>query len=164
MFFFLKAPARRTAILATILLPGLTGMLSAAEGRSWVADSDENAAWLIYGTPESDDMLLSITCDKAAKALTVVFMTEPVSAKNPEKLPLEISSEGGRVSLVGEGKRSEMDDAYSLEAKTPVTPELNKLLTDARRLLVKAQGAGQAEMPLDDVAVNGAADLVKGCK
>jgi hypothetical protein len=164
VLFLLKTPARRTVLLASLFLSGLAGTLSAADRRSWVADGDDGASWIIYGTPESDDVLLSLTCDKAAKTLTVWFATEPVAVKNPKTLPLEISSEGGHVSLTGNGNRSEMDDAYSLEATAPMTPEFEKLLTGARKISVKAEGAGKADMPLDDIAVNGAQDVVKGCR
>jgi hypothetical protein len=157
-------PALARFLVALLLLPCLAGTLPAAQGRSWIADGDDSAAWIIYGTPESDDVVLSLTCDKAAKTVIVWFATEPVTVKNPQSLPMVISSEGGHVSLTGQGARSEMDDAYSLEAKTALTPELEKLLTGARKLSVKADGAGNADMPLDDVALNGAQDLVKGCK
>jgi hypothetical protein len=159
-----KTPARLIAPLAMLFIIGLAQSPQAAERRSWVADADDGASWIIYGTPESDDILLSLTCDKAAKTVIVWFATEPVATKSPSTLPLEISSEGGRVSLTGQGSRSEMDDAYSLEAKAPLTPEFEKLLTQARKISVKAEGAGKMDMPLDDVAVNGAQDVVKGCK
>jgi hypothetical protein len=157
----LKKPARSVVLLATLLL---SASPAAAQVRSWVADEADGAVWIIYGTPESDDVLLSVACEKATKTVTVWFATEPVSAKNPETLPLVIASEGGTMRLTGQGSRSEMDDAYSLEAKTPLTPALERLLVDARKIAVQAEGAGKAEMPLDDVAVTGAQDVVKGCK
>ncbi len=153
----------RAATLSLILVVGLSGAAS-AQNRTWVSDGDDDAAWIIYGTPESDDVLLSLTCDKAAKTVTVWFATEPVAAKNPPSLPLEIASEGGRIRLTGQGARSEMDDAYSLEAKSPLTPELENLLIQARKISVRVEGAGKMDMPLDDVAVNGAQQVVKMCK
>jgi hypothetical protein len=158
----IKKSARSVVLLTTLLLPALPAV--AAEGRSWVADEADGAVWIIYGTPESDDVLLSVACEKATKTVTVWFATEPVSAKNPETLPLVIASEGGTARLTGQGSRSEMDDSYSLEAKTPLTPALEKLLADARKIAIQAEGAGKAEMPLDDLALTGAQDVVKGCK
>jgi hypothetical protein len=158
-----KTSARTAVILATLLLSGMPETLTAAEGRSWVADSADDAVWIIYGTPESDDVLLSIVCDKPTKTLTVWFAVEPAYSKNPETLPLEIFSEGGQVLLTGKGQRSEMDDAFSLEAKTPLTPEFEKLLTEAKTISVMVED-GTAEMPLDDAALKGAQEVANSCK
>jgi hypothetical protein len=148
-------------LLMLVLLAAAGGPLS-AEGRSWIADSDADAVWLIYGTPESDDILLSLTCERTAKTLTVWFATEPV-AKDPKSLPMELVSDGGRAQIVGNGSRSEMDDAFALEAKTALTPEWEKLLTGGKTLSVQVEGGKQA-IPLDDTAQQGVAEIVKACR
>lgn len=154
---------RLAAAMATVLVPALSAAKLHAEGRSWIADSDADATWLIYGTPESDDILLSLACELSAKTLTVWFAVQPALDKDPKTLPMELSSAGHRVQLTGNGSRSEMDDLFSLEAKTTLTPEIEKLLSGGETLSVKVEGHAQA-IPIDDVARKGIADIVKGCR
>ena len=61
---------------------------SAADGRRWVADGDSEIARLIYGTPESDDMLLSLTCEKQSKTFWLWFADQPAPVKAPDKMPI----------------------------------------------------------------------------
>ncbi len=136
---------------------------AAAEGRRWIADSGDDVATLIYGTPESDDMVLSLTCERASKQLTVWFAPQPVPVKAPDSLPLTIASDAGRLQLTAAGTHSELDDSYSLEAHTPLTPEFEKLLVGAKKLSVKVDNH-TTDLAIDDVALKGAEDLVEACR
>lgn len=146
-----------------VLLWAATATAVSAEGRSWIANSDADATWLIYGTPESDDILLSLTCERSAKTLTVWFAVQPARDRDPKTLPMELVSAGGRAQLTGNGSRSELDDLFSLEAKTSLTPEMEKLLTGGKMLSVTVEG-GAHEIPIDETAQKGIADIVKGCR
>jgi hypothetical protein len=154
---------RLACCAAAALLWAATISALSAEGRSWVADSNAEATWLIYGTPESDDILLSLTCERGTNTLTVWFAVPPASGNDPETLPLELGSAGGRVQLTGKTSRSEMDDLFSLEAKTAFTPEVEKLLTGGKTLSVKVEGGAQ-DMPIDETAQKGIADIVESCR
>ncbi len=147
--------------LALVLLGGLNAF--ATEGRRWIADSDPEIATLIYGTPESDDMVLNLTCERASKTLSLWFAPQPVPVKAPDSLPLTISSEGGRVELKATGNRSELDDFYSLEAHTALTADLEKLLTGAKVVSLKVADR-TTDMPLDDAALGGVEELVSACR
>jgi hypothetical protein len=154
---------RLAVALALVTGFSLAGEVQAAEpGRQWVAQSDPGASLLIYGTPESDDVLLSLTCDHATKALTVWYVVEPVHAKDPESLAISLKSQGGTVALVGKGHRSEMDNAYSLEVVTEFTPELEKALGGDKALSILVEDR-TVEIPMDGTARDGVAMLKKGC-
>ena len=158
----------RLSTISTGLAAGLTLILlfalsAAAEGRRWIADSGDDVATLIYGTPESDDMVLSLTCERASKTLTIWFAPQPVPVKAPDSLPLTLSSEAGRLQLTAAGSHSDLDDSYSLQAQTPLTPELEKLLVGARKLSVKVESR-TTDMAIDDVALKGAEELVEACR
>jgi hypothetical protein len=146
-----------------VLLCAVTATSLSAEGRSWIANSDADATWLIYGTPESDDILLSLTCERGPKTFIVWFSTQPASEQNPKTLPIELVSAGGRVQLTGNGSRSEMDDLFSLEAKTALTPDVEKLLAGGKTLSVHVDGA-KTDIPIDETAQKGIDDIVKGCR
>ena len=68
-----------------------------------------------------------------------------------------------RARLTGKGSRSELDDLFSLEARTAITPEVEKLLTGAKTLSVKVEG-GAHDIPIDETAQKGIADIVKSCR
>ena len=135
---------------------------SAADGRRWVSDGDSEIARLIYGTPESDDMLLSLTCEKESKTFWLWFAAQPAPAKAPDKMPITVSTEGGNVELTADGTRSDMDDSYSLEVKTTMTPDLAKVLSGAKTVSIKVDNR-KTDVAFDDVALGAVPDLVQGC-
>ncbi len=154
----------RAGLIAGIAAPLLGAWTAAAaDGRRWIADRDSQTAQLIYGTPESDDMLFSLTCEKITKTLWVFFAPQPVPVKAPDKMPITISSEGGQAELTANGARSDMDDSYSLEAKTTMTPDLAKVLSGAKTVSISVEKR-KTDVPLDDVALGVIGDLVKGCQ
>lgn len=163
---FQRLASRLAFALALITGFSLAGEVRAAgpagAGRQWVAQSDPASSLLIYGTPESDDVLLSLACDHATKALTLWYVVEPVRAKDPETLPISLRSQGGTVALVGKGQRSEMDNAYSLEVTTEFTPEFDKVLSGAKAISILVEDKA-IEIPMDGTAQNGVAALKKEC-
>jgi hypothetical protein len=152
-----------TGLAAGLILMLLLALSAAAEGRRWIADSGDDVATLIYGTPESDDMVLSFTCERASKTLTIWFAPQPVPVKPPDSLPLTLSSEAGRLQLTAVGSHSDLDDSYSLQVQTPLTPELEQLLVGAHKLSVKVENRA-TDMAIDDVALKGAEELVEACR
>ena len=156
--------ATRWAIaVALIACFSLAGQVRATgAGRQWVAQGDAGASLLIYGTPETDDVLLSLACDHSTKALTVWYVVEPIHAKDPESLAINMRSQAGTVALVGKGSRSELDNAYSLEVATEFTPELEKVLSGAKALSILVEDRA-VEIPMDGTTQDGIALLKKGC-
>jgi hypothetical protein len=161
-------PHATSLVVAIALITGLSlagevrAATAAGAGRQWVAQSDTAASLLIYGTPESDDVLLSLACDHATKAVTLWYVVEPVRAKDPETLPITLRSPGGTVALVGKGHRSEIDNAYSLEVVTEFTPELEKALSGDKALSILVEDRA-VEIPMDTTAGDGVAMLKRGC-
>lgn len=131
-------------------------------GRIWIAHSDQDIVSLAYGLPESDDVPLSLICDRAAKTVTVVYQTTPVANPDPETLPMQLSAGEARLTLTAKGGRSELDDLYILEATTGGTPELATIFVQPGVLSVTVEGRSK-EFPLDDVARKGGEEIVSGC-
>ena len=155
---------RKAGIAAGIALFLLGGIdPAAAEGRRWIADSGPEMAAVIYGTPESDDMVLSLTCERASKTLNVWFAPQPAPVQAMAEMPMTIASETGQLELKAAGNRSELDDSYSLEAHTPLTPDIEKLLTGAKMVSLTVENH-KTDMPLDDMALAGVEELVKACR
>jgi hypothetical protein len=150
--------------LAAAFSASLAGAVQAAgEGRRWISDRDSQTAQLIYGTPESDDMLLSLTCEKKTKTLWVFFSPQPAPENASDKMPITITSEGGKYEVTATGTKSDMDESFSLEAKTTMTPELAKVLSTAKTVSVSVEKR-KTDIPMDDAALEVIGDLVKGCQ
>lgn len=133
-----------------------------AGARIWIAHSDQDIVSLAYGLPESDDVPLSLVCDRATKTVTIAYQVEPAAKPDPQTLPMEFSAGGAKVTLPGKGGRAELDDLYILEASTPGTPELGQVFAQAGTLTVIVEGKA-AEFPIDEIARKGAEEIVKGC-
>jgi hypothetical protein len=133
-----------------------------AGARLWIAHADQDIVSLAYGTPESDDVPLSLVCDRAVKTVTIAYQVEPAAKPDPQALAMELSAGGAKVALSGKGARSELDDLYILEAITPATPELGKVFAQTGKLSVLVEGR-TTEFPIDEIARKGAEEIVKGC-
>jgi hypothetical protein len=133
-----------------------------AGARIWIAHSDQDIISLAYGLPESDDVPLSLVCDRTTKTVTIAYQVEPAAKPDPQTLPMELAGNGAKVPLAGKGARAELDDLYILEASTPATPELGQVFANAGTLSVVVEGKA-AEFPIDEIARKGAEEIVKGC-
>lgn len=159
-----RSSLSRASIAATLAVTLLAAQAAGASGeRRWIADSGDEVATLIYGTPESDDMLFSLVCERASKLLTVWFAPQPIPVKEVDRMPMILSSETGQLRLVGDGSHSDIDDSYSLQTQTPLTPELETLLAGARKLSIEVENR-KMDMAIDDVALKGAEELIAACR
>jgi len=153
----------RTSVLllasALTILPALEA--AAQDGRRWIALGSEQSSALVYGTPDSDDLVISFACMPATRQVKVAFTHEPVGAKDGMRIGMELFSEGGRLMLDATGERLQLDDIFVLEAKTTLSPALRRLLTEGRTLSVMVQD-GVEEIPLDGAA-EAAAGLIAAC-
>jgi len=147
---------RVTVIALAGLLAAAAVPVSGQEGRQWIASQSPEGASLIYGTPQSDDVLLRFSCDATTKELTVAFAFEPVGAMDGMQLDMELFSDGGGLVLNATGERMLMDDAFVLEAKTSLEPELRQILTQGETLSIMVQD-GVEEIPLAGAAKDAAA-------
>jgi hypothetical protein len=136
-------------LLAVAAVPAI-----AQEGRQWIGMGGPEGASLIYGTPESDDIVVAFACERASQEIVVSFTFEPVGASDGVQLDMELSSEAGSVVLNASGHRLLLDDSFVLEA-TVAPDELREILTEGETLTVMVQD-GAEELPLagatDEVA------------
>jgi len=164
------AAALTAALLA--LTPARPGPAAAAEGRVWIG----TAVGLLYGTPDSDDLLLGVACfeEGDGPVLAVALAHEPVFLADGEAATLEMHSAGGALALPGEGMRLLLDDLFLIEARV-VEPEARRETGAALAALLTAGGTlsvlvedGEVALPLDGLAAAleeapGPAAVFAGC-
>jgi len=154
---------RRSVVLLTSALAVSLALEAAAEDRRrWLALSSPEARTVVYGTPESGDLVISFSCKRATRQIVVGFIHEPVGAENGMRIGMELSSEGGRVRLDATGERlPPFDGRFLLLAETMPSPALRDMLTQGKTLSVMVQD-GVEEIPLEGAA-EAAAPLIEAC-
>src|SRR5262245_28826263 len=154
---------RPSVVLLTSALAVSLALEAAAEQhRRWLAANGAEGSALGYGTPETDDVLISFACPRATRQIVVTFAHEPVGARDGMRIGMELFSEGGRVMLDATGERDQLlDDNFLLRAKTTLNPALRRILTEGRTLSVMVQD-GVEEIPLEGAA-EAAAALIEAC-
>jgi len=150
------------SLVLTALLAAASGApAEAQDGRQWIAATSSDSVRLLYGTPNSGDVALNFTCDRAKKSIKFSYAFEPAGAKSGMRIDVELSSEGGKVVLSATGRRLDMDDLFVLEATTRVDAALRGTLAEGRTLSIRVQTHVEA-FPLADVAKQ-AAGLIAAC-
>lgn len=159
--------------LKPFLLVALVALAPVAEaqaeaGRRWTGGGDAESGWLAYGTPETDDLVVHFSCERAMRRLLVTYLFEPVVAEDGGRVFLEIFSvgvgeDGASVILPLEatGHRLLLDDAFLLEARTAWNPALRRLIVEGRELSIMVED-GVEELPLEGAAEQ-AAELFRAC-
>lgn len=141
-------------------LASSAGAANPGDRRQWLGAIYGNAAALVYGTPQSDDLIISFLCDRASKALTVAFISEPAGARDGMRVDMELSSEGGSVSLNATGQRLGTG-AFQFEATARSASAIGRILTGGRILAVRLQQSTVA-IPLAGAETH-VAELVAAC-
>ena len=148
-------------VLAALLAAACGGSADAQDRRQWIGATNPDNVVLLYGTPDTDDVAINFTCDRAKKSIKFSYAFEPEGARNGMRLDVELSSEGGKVAVSATGQRLEMDDLFVLEATTRADAALRRILTEGRTLSIRVQQRTQT-FPLAGAA-KPAADLIAAC-
>lgn len=150
----------RLLVLAVLAATASVRTVDAQSGRQWFGERGGHGAHLIYGTPRSDDMVISFACNTKTVTVSYSFTFAP-RAKDGTRMEIELSSEGGKVQLTATGQRSMLDDSFLLVGETRLDPVLRKILTEGRMLSIRVQGR-VAPVPLAGAA-KPVAELIAAC-
>lgn len=142
-----------------VLALGVLGKPASADGLRWQHRESASGAVLAWEKLDTDDQPLVFSCDASDRSLRVGYVHP--SGQRSRDIPLELSSEGGRVQLRMQGERSELDDSFVLSTRTSLTPELMNVLSRGRHLTVRVRG-DVARIPLAGAAP-GVAELARKC-
>jgi hypothetical protein len=148
--------------LAALLVASCGEPAGAQESRQWIGATSPDSVSLLYGTPDTDDVVINFTCDRVKKSIRFAYTFEPAGATSGMRIDVELSSEGGKMVLNAAGRRMDTDDAFVLEATTRADAALRRTLTEGRTLSIRVQMQVQA-FPLSR-ATKPAADLIAACR
>lgn len=151
-------PTRSTSVERN--LPALGS--SADNGRQWLGSTGRDYALVLYGTPHTDDVLISFRCNRATKTIAMVNMFEPMGARDGMRIDMELISEGGRLTLNATGSRVMLNDAFVLEATTKDGVALSRVLSGRGTLSIRVRN-GIQRIPLVGSQAH-VAELIEACR
>ena len=124
---------------------------AAEQARTWILDDNPEAPSLGFGAPDSDDLVIAISCEPAAKRMTVV---ESIAA--PKLTPggtasFKLTAGTQSLDLSGDATANESDGAVSIEVHGAPNPRLFALLKAGHSLTIEVAGARET-VPLTGAA------------
>jgi hypothetical protein len=134
----------RLRIYLALLLVALASSAKAQE-REWTLDRTDQDVFLVFGTPETDDVGVSFWCRIGSKKLRLFLPVESKPAAYNTSLMVTIH--GHEFTLPVAASQNEMTDGNTLEAEFEVTSPMVKALQDNNYFIVAYAGA-KSSFPL----------------
>jgi hypothetical protein len=151
-----------SAFLAvTMLSVAAAGEARTQEARTWLFDDSTDVSALKYGTPETDDLVIAISCEPGAKTMRIVEFVGSSNLTPGSSTRLRLTSGGTSVDYPGQAIANEMDGTVNIEVTTAIDPKLFALLKAGPSLTI-AVGGKQLTVPLK-AAVPHIAPFEKAC-
>jgi hypothetical protein len=143
------------------VLAVLASPACAEQARTWILDDNPETPSLGFGAPDSDDLVIAISCEPAVRRMTVV---ESISAPklNPgSTASFKLTAGAQSLDLSGDATANESDGAVSIEVNGAPNPRVFALLKAGPSLTIEVAGAKET-VPLA-AAVPHVAVLEKLC-
>jgi hypothetical protein len=139
---------RATGCVLAVLF---TAQASAQPARDWIFDDNPELPVLMFGAPDTDDLLLTLSCDPKQKRMTIV---ESVASKklNPGgQASFKLTAGTTSLDLTGDAVANESDGTVSIEVHGPPNPRVFALLKGGPSLVIEVPG-GKETIPLATAA------------
>jgi hypothetical protein len=133
------------------VLAVLTSPASAEQARTWILDDNPEAPSLGFGAPDSDDLVIAISCEPAAKRMTVVESIAAPKLNPGGPASFKLSAGTQSLDLSGDATANESDGAVSIEVVGAPNPRLFALLKAGPSLTIEVAGAKET-VPLTAAA------------
>jgi hypothetical protein len=151
---------KRSAVIAALAL-FIAAPARAQEARTWMFNFDSDTAVLLYGTPESDDAALVISCEPGKKSMHINEFIGSADLVPGRAAHLKLSNGTAVLDYAGQTIANEMDGTVNIEVSVAPDPKLIALLKSGSSLTVDVAGKPTA-IPLKDAAPH-VAEFEKAC-
>lgn len=152
---------RVSLVAALPILAAAICSSAAAQERQWIAQKSPLGVEMMYGLPESDDILFAVRCDADARQIFVGFAHEPIGAGPGDTITLGLMSENGEIGLPAIVAYIDAMDITLIETTEVAGAELKPILSGGGTLFVMVED-GSEEIQLDGTAGD-FADLFAAC-
>jgi hypothetical protein len=151
---------RRMAVIGSLAF-ALAAAAGAQEARTWIFNFDSDTAVLQYGTPESDDAILVITCEPGKRSMHINEFIGSDSLVPGRTAHLKLGNGTASVDYSGQTVTNEMDGNVNIEVTAPTDPKLIALLKTGTALTIDVAGK-QTTIPLKGAGPH-VAEFEKAC-
>jgi hypothetical protein len=124
-----------------------------AEARQWIFDDNPEAPTLIYGAPDSDDIVISFSCEPAVKSMTIVDAVGAAKLEPGRATTFRLSAGTATLELTGDAIANETDGSVNIEVTGEPNARLFALLKAGPSLTIEVVGEKQT-IPLKDAAAH----------
>jgi len=143
--------------LSTIaLVLALVAPATAQDARVWNFDDNPEGPTLEFGKVDSDETLITFSCDPAARRMTIVEAVASTKLNPGPSAPLKLSAGSVSLDLTGDAIASETDGTVNIEVTGPPNPRVFALLKAGPALTIEVPGAKET-IPLAGAAPHVAA-------
>src|SRR4051812_1601731 len=133
------------------VLAVLASPAPAEPARTWILDDNPEAPSLGFGAPDSDDLVIAISCEPGAKRMTVVESIAAPKLNPGGTASFRLTAGTQSLDLSGDATANESDGAVSIEVNGAPNPRLFALLRAGPALTIEVAGAKET-VPLTAAA------------
>jgi hypothetical protein len=140
-------------VLASLSGPMLAAPALAAEARTWIFDDNPEAPSLGFGVPDSDDLVIAISCEPGAKRMSVVESITAPKLNPGGTASFKLTAGSQSLDLSGDATANESDGAVSIEVSGAPNPRVFAVLKAGPLLTIEVAGAKET-VPLAAAAAH----------
>ncbi len=162
-----RAPPISGTIMARLSLASLVfaafcaGALAQTPQQEWLFDDNPDEPMLVYGTPDSDDVVIAITCEPKNKIVQVSAFLGSDHMRPGMKATVRLTAGTTALDIIGDAVANEMDGGTMVTARGAPQPRLFALFKAGPTLRIDVPGNAKT-VPLTSAAPHAAA-LEKLC-
>jgi hypothetical protein len=119
--------------------------------RQWIFDDNPEAPALIYGTPDSDDILIAFSCEPKEKRMTTVQAVGASKLEPGRSTTFRLTAGTATLDLTGDAIANETDGSVNIEVVGAPNPRVFALLKAGPSLAIEVIGEKET-IPLKDAA------------
>lgn len=151
----------RRAAMSCLLIVVAASSAPGQDARQWLFDDSTEAVTLQYGTPESDDVVIAMSCEPKVKQMRISEFTGSESLVPGSPAQLKLTSGTQTITYNGQAISNEESGTPSVEVVTAIDRKLFALLKAGPSLTIDVPGK-QTTIPLKAGAAQ-VAQFEKAC-
>lgn len=113
----------------------------AQDARTWIFDDNPEMPVLMFGAPDSDDLVLTLSCDPKQKRMMIVESVASKKMSPGGTASFKLTAGTASLDLTGDAVANESDGTVSIEVHGPPNPRLFALLKAGPSLVIEVPGA-----------------------
>ena len=111
------------------------------DARTWIFDDNPEMPVLMFGAPDSDNLLLTLSCDPKQKRMTIVESVASKKMSPGGRTSFKLTAGTSSLDLTGDAVANESDGTVNIEVIGPPNPRVFALLKAGPSLTIEVPGA-----------------------